>query len=99
MLNGETLETYFLGYDENIQKEKMLYLNMLYNMTAFGIENKFRKIIFGRTALEIKSSIGAKAVKMSGFIFHTNKLVNRYMAQIFTQLEPELSWHERHPFK
>lgn len=99
LLNGETLETYFLGYDENIQKEKMLYLNMLYNMTAFGIENGFRKIIFGRTALEIKSSIGAKAVKMSGFIFHTNKLINRYMDQIFTQLEPEVFWHERHPFK
>lgn len=99
LLNDETLETYFLGYDETIQKENMLYLNMLYNMTEYGIENGFKRIIFGRTALEIKSSIGAKPVNMSGFIFHKNKLINRFMAKIFKQLEPELNWQQRHPFK
>jgi len=99
LLNDETLETYFLGYDEKVQKEKLLYLNMLYNMTEFGIENGFKKIIFGRTALEIKSSIGAHPIKMSGFIFHTNKLINHFIETIFTQLEPDVSWQERHPFK
>jgi predicted N-acyltransferase len=99
LVNGKTLETYFLGYDEQIQKEKMLYLNMLYNMTLFGIENQFKKIIFGRTALEIKSSIGAKPVIMSGFIYHTNKWINRILPKIFPNLEPSLVWQERHPFK
>ena len=99
LLNAETLETYFLGYDETIQKENMLYLNMLYNMTEFGIENGFKRIIFGRTALEIKSSIGAKPVNMSGFIYHNNKLINKYIGKIFKQLEPELIWQQRHPFK
>jgi len=99
LVNGETLETYFLGYDEHIQKEKMLYLNMLYNMTQFGIENQFKKIIFGRTALEIKSSIGAKPVIMSGFIYHTNKWINRILPKIFPNLEPSLVWQQRHPFK
>jgi predicted N-acyltransferase len=99
LLNGQVLETYFLGYDDQIQKEKMLYLNMLYNMTLFGIENRFEKIIFGRTALEIKSSIGAEPILMSGFIYHTNKWVNQFMAKIFPQLEPTLVWQQRHPFK
>lgn len=99
LVNGKTLETYFLGYDEQIQKEKMLYLNMLYNMTLFGIENQFKKIIFGRTALEIKSSIGAKPIIMSGFIYHTNKWINRILPKIFPNLEPSLVWQERHPFK
>ncbi len=99
LLNGNVLETYFLGYDEQVQKEKMLYLNMLYNMTKFGIENQFEKIIFGRTALEIKSSIGAEPILMSGFIYHTNKWVNKLMSKIFPQLEPALSWQQRHPFK
>ncbi|WP_258932065.1 hypothetical protein [Flavobacterium oreochromis] len=99
LLNGELLETYFLGYDEQIQKDNMLYLNMLYNMTEFGIENKFKKIIFGRTALEIKSSIGAKPVVMSGFIYHRNKFINKYIHKIFTGLEPTVIWKERHPFK
>ncbi len=99
LVNGKTLETYFLGYDEQIQKEKILYLNMLYNMTEFGIENQFKKIIFGRTALEIKSSIGAKPVIMSGFIYHTNKWINRILPKIFPNLEPSLVWQQRHPFK
>ena len=99
LLNDQTLETYFLGYDETIQKENMLYLNMLYNMTEYGIENGFKRIIFGRTALEIKSSIGAKPVNMSGFIFHNNKFINKFIGKIFKQLEPELNWQQRHPFK
>jgi len=99
LLNDKTLETYFLGYDETIQKEKMLYLNMLYNMTKFGIEHGFEKIIFGRTALEIKSSIGATPVQMSGFIYHTNAIVNKLIPKLFKRLEPETAWQQRHPFK
>ena len=99
LINGSTLETYFLGYDDKVQKEKMLYLNMLYNMTKFGIEKQFKKIIFGRTALEIKSSIGAKPVTMSGFIYHENKWINKYFDKIFPRLEPKIIWQQRHPFK
>ncbi len=99
LLNGTVLETYFLGYDSEVQKENMLYLNMLYNMTEFGIEHGFKKIIFGRTALEIKSSIGAIPVKMSGFLYHNNSLINRYISKIFPKLEPEMEWQQRHPFK
>lgn len=97
--NGEVLETYFLGYDEDVQKENMLYLNMLYNMTEFGIENRFKKIIFGRTALEIKSSIGAEPIIMSGFIYHSNSLVDKFLPRVFKKLEPDVAWHQRHPFK
>jgi hypothetical protein len=99
LLNEDVLETYFLGYDDKIQKENMLYLNMLYNMTEFGIENNFKRIIFGRTALEIKSSIGAEPVKMSGFIYHTNYFINKFIGLIFKNLEPKLEWNQRHPFK
>lgn len=99
LVNDTVLETYFLGYDDQVQKEKMLYLNMLYNMTEFGITHQFKKIIFGRTALEIKSSIGATPVMMSGFIYHRNKLVNKFLGKIFKKLEPETVWQQRHPFK
>lgn len=99
LLNEDTLETYFLGYDESLQKEKMLYLNMLYNMSEYGIANGFKRIIFGRTALEIKSSVGAIPVPMSGFIYHTNPWINRFMKIIFKQLEPKVQWQQRHPFK
>lgn len=97
--NGNTLDTYFLGYDSRLQSEKMLYLNMLYDMIAYSINKGYETIIFARTALEIKSSVGAKPVKMYGFVEHSNPLLNRFMEPIFKYLEPEMHWHERNPFK
>jgi predicted N-acyltransferase len=97
--NGTIMDTYFLGYDESIQREKMLYLNMLYDMIAYSINKGFKEIVFARTALEIKSSVGAKPVKMYGFIEHSNRIVNSYMPKIFKYLEPETIWQERNPFK
>ncbi|MFV7236514.1 8-amino-7-oxononanoate synthase [Flavobacterium sp. ZB4R12] len=97
--NGAVMDTYFLGYDESIQREKMLYLNMLYDMIAYSINKGFKEIVFARTALEIKSSVGAKPVKMYGFIAHNNPIVNSYMPKIFKYLEPETIWQERNPFK
>jgi len=97
--NGKVLDTYFLGYDDKIQKDKMLYLNMLYDMVCCAINNQFSEIIFARTALEIKSSVGAKPVKMYGFVEHSNYFLNKYMHKIFPYLEPQTSWQERNPFK
>jgi predicted N-acyltransferase len=97
--NGISLDTYFLGYDEKIQKEKMLYLNMLYDMIASGIHLKFKNIIFGRTALEIKSSVGAIDTPIFGFMKHSQPIINQFLGDIFKYLEPEISWKRRSPFK
>ncbi len=97
--NGKSLDTYFLGYDESMQREKMLYLNMLYDMIAYGIKKEFEKIIFSRTALEIKSSVGAKPIKTFGFMKHENAILNRYLSKIFPYLEPEMVWQQRNPFQ
>ena len=97
--NGKSLDTYFLGYDDKIQKEKMLYLNMLYDMIACGISLKFENIIFGRTALEIKSSVGATDTPMFGFMQHSQPLINQFLGRIFNYLEPETAWKRRSPYK
>lgn len=97
--NGTVMDTYFLGYDHEIQKEKMLYLNMLYDMVAYSINKGFKEIIFARTALEIKSSIGAKAVDMYGFVKHETAIIDSCIGRIFNYLEPKTEWKERNPFK
>jgi uncharacterized protein YkuJ len=97
--NGNTIDTYFLGYDDSIQREKMLYLNMLYDMIAYSINKGFQEIIFSRTALEIKSSVGAKPIKMYGIMEHSNSIINKYVPKIFPKIEPDISWQERNPFK
>lgn len=97
--NGDDIDTYFLGYDDNCQREKMLYLNMLYDMIAYSINKGYSRIIFARTALEIKSSVGANPVKMSGFIKHNNAFLNLFMSKFFTYFEPKTVWQERNPYK
>jgi hypothetical protein len=97
--NGHTIDTYFLGYDDNFQREKMLYLNMLYDMIGYSINKKFKKIIFARTALEIKSSVGAKPEIMFGFVKHHNQLINKFMPRLFDYFDPKVVWQERNPFK
>lgn len=97
--NGEVMDTYFLGYDESIQREKMLYLNMLYDMVAYSINKGFKEIIFARTALEIKSSIGAKPKEMYGFAQHSNSVADLVFEKAFNYLEPKVKWQERNPFK
>jgi hypothetical protein len=97
--NGSVIDTYFLGYDDEHQREMMVYLNMLYDMIKYSIKKQYKEIIFARTALEIKSSVGARPYEMVGFIQHSNPMINRFAGKIFKSLEPETVWQERNPFK
>ena len=97
--NGPDMDTYFLGYDAALQKEKMLYLNMLYDMAGYAIKKQFKHIILGRSAMEIKSSVGARAENVYGLIKHTNPFINIFMERLFTYFDPVIKWTERSPFK
>ena len=99
ILNATTLETYFLGYDSKHQYNNQLYLNMLYDMAKFAIENSFKSVVYARTAMEIKSSVGAKAKTMQVYIKHTNSFINALLKPIFSLMNPKQNWEERHPFK
>lgn len=98
ILNGTHLETYFLGYDEAHQYKNQLYLNMLYDMVEFGIENGFKSIVYARTAMEIKSSVGAKPEAMVIYLKYTNGIINALLKQVFSLMNPKRNWEERHPF-
>jgi len=97
--NGSDMDTYFLGYDASLQKEKMLYLNMLYDMVSYAVKKNFKHIIFARSAMEIKSSVGAVAEEVYGIIKHTNPIINLFTGRLFTYFDPVVSWKPRSPFK
>ena len=99
ILNNDTLETYFLGYDKALQHQHQMYLNMLFNMASFGIQNGFKRIVYARTAMEIKSSIGAKPNTMHIYLKHTNNFIaNTVLKCIVKYMNPIQKWEERHPF-
>jgi predicted N-acyltransferase len=98
--NKTTLETYFLGYNSKLNHKHQIYLNMLYDMIDYGVASSFKSIVFARTAMEIKSSVGAKPNPMVLYVKHTNQfLANVILKAIVKYLSPLKPWEQRNPFK
>lgn len=99
ILNGEELEAHFLGVDEHYNREHQIYLNILYDLVGAGIYHQVKYIDFARTALEIKSSVGAVAAQQDCYIRHRNRLSNALLNLLIRYLSPKEEWTPRHPFK
>lgn len=97
--NHKEIEAHFLGFNPELNRSHQLYLNMLYAMTAYGIEQNFELIVFARTALEIKSSVGAEAYEMYCYIYQNSSLPNRLVNRAIRHFQPDTEWTPRHPFK
>ena len=87
--NYHELEAHFLGYDEAFNREHQMYLNILYDIIKIGFDQKCRSVVFARTALEIKSSVGAEPHEMYWYLRHRNKVSNRFLSQIVDYLNPQ----------
>ncbi|MCB9266125.1 MAG: GNAT family N-acetyltransferase [Lewinellaceae bacterium] len=97
--NGE-MEAHFIGFKPEVNLKYQLYLNMLYDMIRAGLEEEqVERVVFSRTALEIKSSVGAEPVEMYCYLRHLNPVLNRALPTLVRWLEPEKeAWRQRHPF-
>lgn len=99
ILNGDELEAHFLGFEYTMNRTAQIYLNMLYDMVKIGLESGVNRIVFARTALEIKSSIGAVPKEMYCYMRHSNNFPNKFLKNFFDYLNPVEEWTQRHPFK
>ncbi|MEM8906890.1 MAG: GNAT family N-acetyltransferase [Bacteroidota bacterium] len=97
--NGTEMEAHFLGYDHAYNHSHQVYLNILFDLTKLGIELGVERLVFARTALEIKSSIGAKPHEMYCYFRHRSTFSNNFVRPILDYLRPQVEWKERHPFK
>lgn len=88
-----------LGFRKDLQRKHDLYFNMLIEIVKDGIDRKFGRIIMGRTAMEIKSSLGAVPKDMTLYIKHTSRPMNAVCKPIMRQLIQVEEWNQRHPFK
>ena len=100
LINGETLEANLAGFEEEPNLKMQLYLNMLFLMVENAIKLKVGKLNFYRTAMEIKSSVGAVGKDTMVYIKPTSK----WLAPLFPILIPwfspqNLVWKARSPFK
>lgn len=93
------LDAHFLGYEPNCNRENQLYLNMLYDLVNDAIQLNSKQLIMSRTALEIKSSVGAVAHPMVLYIKANNSILNLGVARAMNYFKPKNSWVARSPFK
>ncbi len=97
--NGSELEAHFLGFEKERNRDLKVYLNILLDIVGQGIASESEKIVFARTALEIKSSIGAVAEEMYCYMRHRNSFSNRFIKPVLDYLRPTEPWEARNPFK
>jgi hypothetical protein len=97
--NGDHLDAHFLGYNPDTNHHAQLYLNMLFDMIDQSIVLKKKKLILSRTAMEIKSSAGAKPHDMYCFLLHFNPILNSITPKVIDILYKNVPWEERNPFK
>lgn len=97
--NGHELEAHFLGLREEYNFSHQLYLNILYELVRIGIAWQVRSIVYARTAMEIKSSVGAEPYTMYNYLRHRSAISSKMLKSLFEYLQPEPPvWQARHPF-
>jgi len=97
--NQKELEAHFLGYDHALNYKYQIYLNMLYDLLKHGIAGGMHFLNLSRTAMEIKSSVGAKGLDMAVYIKRTNKFQNKLLPKMLDYFVPDNPWESRNPFK
>lgn len=94
------VDAHFLGYDKDKNATHQSYLNMLIDILKDGIKSKAKHIHFSRTALEIKSSIGAQPEEMVFYLRSQRRWQNKYLLpKVLEFMVPEEEWKPRSPFK
>ncbi len=98
IFNQESLDAHFVGIDYVHNKEQAIYQRMLYDYIALGIKNKVKIINFGRTASEIKSSVGATPENLTIYLRHKKTIPNRILSLFLKRIQPS-EFKQKHPFK
>lgn len=96
--NTHEYEAHHIGLDYHFNKEYYLYQNILYSFINEAIKAKVNTLTFGRTALEIKTTVGAAPVNYAAYMRLNNRLLNK-LIKPFLPTEPPANWTPRDPFK
>lgn len=92
------LDANYVGIDYELNQEYALYPRMLYDFVELSIKMKATELRLGRTAEEMKSSVGAEPVDMRLYVKHENKLSNKLIKPIISAITPS-AFELRKPFK
>ncbi len=95
---GDILEAHYIGLNYEHNKTYELYQNILYLFIDKALQHGLKKVNFGRTAAEIKSTVGAEPQHLECYIRAQNT-VSRMIQKPFIQFLQPQAWVQRNPFK
>ena len=95
---GDRLDAHFIGMDYSCSKEVGLYPRMLNDYVRLGISLGVKQINFGRTASEIKSTLGAVPEALVCYVKHRQILANVFFKPLARQITMT-DFKQHTPFK
>lgn len=95
---GETLDAHFIGMDYARNKEFAIYPRILNDYIRMGIELGAKEINFGRTASEIKSTVGAIPENLTCYVRHRRSAANLIFKPLVRQIKMT-EYKQHRPFK
>ncbi len=98
MVNQNNLDAHFIGIDYSMNKQYAIYPRILNDYVRIGIENKVQQINLGRTASEIKSTLGAVPEQLTCYCKHKRTLPNKILKPFIKNVQIK-SFKQHLPFK
>jgi hypothetical protein len=92
------IEVHYVGLDYNLNHSHKIYNFILYSILESSFSTQHTKICYGRTAQELKSTLGAKPFSISSSLKINHLIINLLTPFFLKRMYPE-SWILRHPFK
>lgn len=98
MIANHSLDAHFVGIDYSLNKQQAIYQRMLYDYIKIGIDKNITILNFGRTASEIKSSVGAIPQDLTIYFRHKKRITNRILHLFLQRVQPT-AFQQKFPFK
>ena len=98
VINNKSLDAHFVGIDYQLNREHAIYQRMLYDYIEIAIDKKLKTLNFGRTASEIKSSVGAIPQDLTMYLRHKKSITNKILKLFLQRVEPT-PFQQKFPFK
>ncbi len=92
------MDANYVGLNYAKNQEFGIYSRMLYDFVDSAIKARCTELRLGRTAEEIKSTIGAVPIAMKLYLKHNNHLKNALLSNVLAQMKPS-EYEHRQPFK
>jgi predicted N-acyltransferase len=98
VVNLNALDAHYLGIDYELNKKHSIYSRMLYDYVRIGINRRLKRINFGRTSGEIKSTLGAVPEELTCYVRHKKSVANFLFKPFLRKIKPAV-FEQRFPFK